>query len=233
MWITLDQFYKSKEWVNFRKIIISEREPRCWHCGDGFKVSDTIVVHHKIELTLANVNDYNISLNPDNVELVHLECHNEIHDKKHGYNHYKERLKHRGIYIVYGPPLSGKTSYVLSNKQDDDLVVDMDRLYEAVTMLERYNKPNSLLPNVLALRKCLIDNIKVRYGKFGSAWIIGGYPDKYERELLQRELGAELILLKPNKEELYKRLDNCIDYRNHQKTLWKNKIDEWFDRFVE
>lgn len=233
MWSTLDQFYKSEQWRKFRPTIISSRKPVCWQCGEIFKGDDTIVVHHKEELTLSNVNDYNVSLNPDNVEMVHHECHNKIHEKRFGYNHYKERLKNRGIYIVCGPPFAGKTTYVLENKTEDDLVVDMDRLFEAVTLLDRYNKPNSLLPNVLAIRKTLIDNIKVRHGKFSSAWVIGGYPDKYERELLQRELGAQVILIKPTKEELYKRLDNCSDYRSHKKTQWRNFIDEWFDRFVD
>ncbi len=233
MWNTLDQFYKSRVWTNFRSIVISGRPPVCQHCNKPFKPDDTIVVHHIEELTLNNVNDYDIALNPKNVLVIHHTCHNDIHGKRYGYSHYKQRLQNRTIYIVYGPPMSGKTTYVKDNKTKDDLVIDMDRLYEAVTMLERYDKPNSLLPNVLAVRKSLIDNIKTRYGNFNNAWIIGGYADKYERNMLQRELGAELILIKPSKEELYKRLDNCKDHRANCKTKWKEFIDKWFDEFIE
>lgn len=206
MWSTLDQFYGSRQWSNFRRVVISERKPICWHCNKVFLPDESIIVHHKEELTLNNINDYNVSLNPDNCELVHHECHNEIH-QRYGFNHYKQKVKERCVYIVYGPPLSGKTSYVRNNKKDNDLVVDMDSLYEAVTMLPRYHKPNDLLHNVFAIRKCLIDNIKTRYGGFNSAWIIGGFADRYERELLQRELGAELIILNPGKEEVIKRLE--------------------------
>lgn len=231
MWSTLDSFYHSKEWQRFRGVVLSERKPVCWYCGETFKADDSITVHHKEELTFENVNDYTVSLNPENVELVHTTCHNKIHPRAR-YSRYKKKLK-RGIYIIYGPPLAGKTGYVLDNKDRGDIVVDMDRLYEAVTLLPRYDKPDELKFNVLSIRNSMIDNIKTRYGKFNSAWIIGGYADKYQRDLLQRELGAELILLKPSKEELYKRLDECNDKRTEQKEKWKSFIDEWFERYVE
>ncbi|EJT6533429.1 HNH endonuclease [Clostridium perfringens] len=231
MWNTLDSFYQSKEWKRFRKVILSDRLPICFHCGEAFKEEDTIVVHHKEELTLGNVNDYMISLNPDNVELVHDKCHNKIH-KRAGYGRYKKTLG-RGIYIVYGPPLAGKTSYVLENKDRRDIVVDMDRLYQAITLLPLYDKPEELKYNVMFIRDSIIDNIKTKYGKFNSAWIIGGYADKYKRELLQRELGAELILLKPDKKELYRRLEEITDERKNKKDFWKSLIDNWFEEYFE
>ncbi|MGL4742283.1 MAG: HNH endonuclease signature motif containing protein [Sarcina sp.] len=232
MWNTLDSFYKSPTWTRFRKTIIADRIPICWHCKEAFKATDTIVVHHKEDLTLANVNDYNVSLNPANVEMVHLTCHNKIHDKRYGYNHYKKKIKSRTVYIVYGPPMAGKTSYVLDNKNDDDIVIDMDRLFEAVTLLERYNKPNCLLPNVLSIRDKLIENIRLRYGRFNNAWIIGGYADKYQRDSLQRELGAELILINPGKETILKRFNECNDFRSKKKEEWENYINDWYDKFI-
>ena len=41
--------------------------------------------------------------------------------------------------------------------------------------------------NVMVLRDSIIDKIKISYGKFNSAWIIGGYADKYERESYYKE----------------------------------------------
>ena len=49
------------------------------------------------------------------------------------------------------------------------------------------------MPNVLAVRDTLINNIKVRYGRFNNAWIIGGYADRYQREALANEIGAKNI----------------------------------------
>lgn len=230
MWNTLDSFYHSQKWILFREQILSDRKPICFYCGEVFRSDETIVVHHKEELTLNNVNDHMVSLNPDNVELVHTSCHNKIH-KRASYGRYKKQLG-RGIYIVYGPPLAGKTSFVEENKERDDIVVDIDRLYEAITLLPRYDKPNTLKLNVLAIKNYIIDNIKTRYGKFHSAWIVGGYADRYQRELLQKELGAELILIKPDKEELYKRLEEIKDLRSDKKEEWKEFIDRWFEDYT-
>ena len=88
-----------------------------------------------------------------------------------------------------------------------DLVVDMDRLYSAASMLPYYDKPENLLSNVIGIRNALIDNIKTRYGKWNNAFIIGGYPDKYKREKLAEDLGAEIIFCDVSKAECLKRLD--------------------------
>ena len=228
MWLTLKQFYNSKEWIDFRLRIIADRGVTCSECKKLILEDKDLHIHHIIELTLMNVNDYNISLNPSNVKVVCHECHNKIH-KRFGHQEHKER----GVYIIYGPPCSGKTTYVLNHKQDEDIVIDMDRLYEAITLLPRYNKPDKLRYNVFALRNTLIDNIKTRYGGFNSAWIIGGYPNKYDRERLAKDLGAEVIHIQATEEECLDRLNNCNDYRQYYKSEWKKYIRKWFEDFVD
>lgn len=225
------KFYKSKEWIDFRKIILAERGPVCKHCKKIIIESRHIQLHHKEELTPTNITDVNITLNPDNIEVLCQECHNKLHGR--WCKGQTRKKKERGIYIVYGPPLSGKTSYVLENMNKGDIVVDMDRLYEAVTLLPRYDKPDNLKYNVLSIRNSILDNIKTRYGGFNSAWVIGGYADKYSREQLARELGAKLILIDVNKEECLYRLKYCNDYRQQNKDEWIKYINKWFEEYTE
>ncbi|WP_438495906.1 hypothetical protein [Paenibacillus sp. IHBB 3054] len=47
----------------------------------------------------------------------------------------------------------------------------------------------------------LIDNIKTRLGKWGTAWIIGGFPEKFKRERLAKDTGAELIYCPVSRED--------------------------------
>lgn len=53
----------------------------CPHCGAIMYIKDgegefaEVIAHHKTELTLQNVNDYSISLNPENIMLVSLNSH--------------------------------------------------------------------------------------------------------------------------------------------------------------
>ena len=220
----LKSFYASEAWQAFRLLIISERGLRCEYCGELVTKAADLTLHHKIELTPENVHDVMISLNPDNVMVVHHDCHNKIHGR-FGYQHPK------GIFIVFGPPLAGKITYVQDNISRGDLVVDMDRLYAAVSMLPWYDKPDNLLANVRGIHNQLLDNIKTRYGKWNSAWVIGGYADRYKREKLADDLGAELIFCDVSKQECLRRLE-LDEQRRYRQDEWAAYIRKWFEEYT-
>lgn len=221
----LQTFYSSQEWQAFRMLVIAERGLRCEHCGKLVARSSELTLHHKTELTPENVQDVNISLNPDNIMVVHHECHNEIH-RRFGYQ------PGGGVYIVYGPPLAGMEEYVRHQMSRGDLVVDMDQLYAAVSMLPYYDKPDTLFSNVIGIHNQLIDNIKTRLGKWGSAWIIGGYADRHKRQRLADDLGADLVFCNVAKEECLRRLEADED-RRYRKDEWRKYIDKWFEQYRE
>lgn len=213
-------------WQNFRRSIIAERGLKCQHCGEIVIRSEDLTLHHIDELTPENVNDAMISLNPSNVLVVHHDCHNQIH---HRFGHQLGRSG-KNVYIVFGPPMAGKQVFVKEHSKRGDLVVDMDRLYHAVSMLPGYDKPDSLLSNVRGLHSLLIDNIKTRYGKWGNAWVIGGYQDKYKREKMANDLGAELIFCDVSRDECLRRLEVDED-RQCRKDEWSGYIEKWFDQY--
>lgn len=225
----IKQFYNSKEWIALRLVLINERMTkdgvRCEHCSKLIARAIDIIGHHKIELTPENIYDVTISLNPNLIELICFDCHNKEH-YRFGYKPGKN------VYIVYGSPLSGKSTFVKQNMIRGDLVVDMDRLYEAVSLLPCYDKPDNILSNVMAMHNVLIDNIKTRYGKWYNSWVIGGYADKYKRERLANDLGAELIYIESTKEECFAKLD-CDELRQYRKDEWKGYIVKWFDQYRE
>lgn len=230
----LKKFYNSDEWKVFRQQIIMSRRKNgaviCEKCEKRIVISKHIQVHHEIELTEDNYKDANISLNPDNVKVWCHICHNKHHGRFSGGGH---KRREKAVYIVYGAPLSGKSSYVIEHMEKGDLVVDMDKLYEAVSFMDPYDKPDNLKYNVFSIRNHIIDNIKTRYGGFRTAWIVGGYANKVERERLAQELGAKLLLVNATREECINRLDTCNDYRQEHKEEWIGYIDKYFENFVE
>lgn len=219
----LKSFYASESWIKFRMYIIASRGLRCEHCGELVARPGELTVHHIIELAPENVHDVNISLNPDNVMLVHHECHNKIHNR-FGYK------AGRNVYIVFGAPLAGKRTYVQEYMSRGDIVVDMDRLYAAVSLLPSYDKPDNLLVNVRGIHNLLLDNIKTRLGKWNNAWIIGGYANKYKREKLAEDLGAELIFCDVSKQECISRLEQDEE-RRYRKDEWIIYINKWFEEY--
>ena len=221
---SLDNFYTSKEWLIFRQVVIHDRlTPEgvtvCEHCGKPIVRSYDIILHHIEELTEDNVNDYNISLNPDNIKIVHHKCHNIIHNK----------LGHRerSIYLIYGAPLSGKSSYVKEVSEPGDLIIDIDNIWQCVSGCDRYVKPARLNAVVFGVRDYLLDCVKYRRGKWQSAYIIGGYPLISERERLCKELGAQEVCIECEQEECINRLLQCNDGRDIE--AWIKYIDDWFE----
>lgn len=223
---TLNTFYRSKAWEKLIKILRLERvnhegELICAYCGKSIVKAYDCIAHHKIELTEENVNDADISLNPNNIILIHHKCHNIIHNK----------LQHsrRSVYIIYGSPLSGKTSYVNDIKSEGDLIIDLDSIWSCVSGCDRYVKPARLNSVVFGMRDYLLDCIKYRRGKWLNAYIIGGYPLISERERLAKELGAELIFIDTDKDECINRLMNCED-RDFKE--WIKYIDDWWSKYT-
>lgn len=223
---TLNNFYQSGEWCKLLQQIKLDRvndegQLICWHCGKPITKAYDCIGHHTIYLTDQNVNDYEISLNADLIQLVHHRCHNKIHNK-FGY-------KRKEIYLVYGSPLSGKTSFVNDNKDDGDLIVDMDSIWECVSGCKRYEKPPRLNAVVFAVRDKLLECVKYRTGKWNNAYIIGGYPLISERERICKEYGAREIFIDCSYDECLSRLELAGD-RN--KVEWKKFIDEWWKRYT-
>lgn len=220
----LKSFYSSESWQQFRTAIIAERGPVCQKCKKVIANSFDCILHHTKELSPENVIDYNISLNPENILIVCHDCHDKVHIR-FGY-----QPEHK-VYIIFGSPLSGKKSYVRENMHRGDLIVDMDRLYSAVSLLSVYDKPDNLFGNVIGIHNLLIDNIKTRHGKWNNAWVIGGFQDKYKREKLAEDLGAELIFCNVSKEECLRRLDQDEE-RRYRKDEWKRYIEKWYCEYV-
>lgn len=232
----LKAFYNSKAWIIFRQqYIIKQLKDKkkiiCSICNKIIIESADMQLHHTpIELTEDNYKDTNISLNEKNIKIACRRCHNKEHGRFCGGAH---KRREKAVYIVYGPPLSGKASYVQDNMEPGDLVVDMDRLYSAISLLPMYDKPDNLQYNVFSIRNHIINNIKTRYGGFRTAWIIGGYPERYMRDKLVEDLGAETIFIDASKEECIERLNMCTDFRSTQKNDWIQYIERWFENFSQ
>ena len=214
--------YKSKAWQELRRNLIIQRGARCQECGKDFSFDTSqLIGHHIIELTADNYQDANIAYNPDNIKLVCINCHNKEH----------ARFEYRGhkVVIVYGCPRSGKTTLVKQMLKRGDLIVDVDELYKAVSGLSMYNKPNNLLKNVLGLRDSLIDQIRLRVGYWNTAYIIGGYPNKLEREQLAHRLNAELLYVDCTKELCLARCEQLGAYCKK----WQGFVNSWWENYQE
>ena len=72
-------FYKTAAWKAVRKAYIKSVGGLCERCYAKGLIKHGDTVHHRIHLTPENINDPDVTLNPDNLILLCRDCHAEVH----------------------------------------------------------------------------------------------------------------------------------------------------------
>lgn len=214
----IHRFYLSKAYKDLSYLLKLKSEGRCSECGRTFAI-EKLRTHHIIELTLANIDDVNITLNPENIKVVCHGCHNKEHRRFSG-------KVNKKVYLVYGAPCSGKTSYVNQVATRYDLIVDLDKIHQSICTCAMFDKPEATKKLAYDIRDLLIDAIKVRNGDWENAYVIGTYPKRSERERLISELGAEPIYIESTKEECINRVQ-----MNDERIAVKEEVIKWIEKY--
>lgn len=68
------RFYTSKKWLKLRDEYRTEKKMRCEICGKF--ITGKSIVDHIEEITPFNKDNTDITLNPKNLQLLCIECHN-------------------------------------------------------------------------------------------------------------------------------------------------------------
>lgn len=121
--------------------------------------------------------------------------------------------------VVCGAPGAGKTTYVREHKAGDELVVDVDMLFSALTLRPLYDKPEKLLGRVLDVRDFVIESL-------APEWVISSDPSRAYREQMRREFGAEVIVLETPAAVCLGRINN--DPRREGDTDWGQLVNTWW-----
>ena len=98
------------------------------------------------------------------------------------------------VYVVHGAPYAGKKTYVNTVATRNDIVVDLDAIHRAICVCEPHDKPDATKGIAFNIRDMLLDHIRTATmrRKWQDAYIIGTYPDTFDRDRLVKEYGAEL-----------------------------------------
>ena len=240
---TLTQFYNSQDWANCKAQVTQERLKNgvlfCEHCNKVILKSfnpnannnkGAVVYHHKIYLTTENVNDASISINPANIAILHWACHNEIHQRFNGTAVAVERK----VYIITGAPCSGKTTFVKEHKQEGDIVLDIDDIWQMLSGMPRYIKPNSIKPMVFAARDAIKEKLTMRAGSWRNAFIIESLPlatDRKREAERYKAHNTEIITMEASREECLSRLYAMPNGRDLK--AYEEYINNYFDEYTQ
>jgi len=134
------------------------------------------------------------------------------------------------VYIVWGSPASGKTTYVKNHMEVGDLVVDLDLIKQSLSTREKTGADDNLLSVALSVREHLYDLIRIRDVNSNNIWVIAGLPYKEDREELKYKLDAtDLIHIEATQKECNERALGDGDRKDKDRQF--ELIDKWFDQF--
>ena len=74
-----EKFYKSKRWQKVRKLVWARDRGLCQRCLAKGRIVEGSTIHHIRELTQENLNDDNVSVNPENLITLCRDCHAAVH----------------------------------------------------------------------------------------------------------------------------------------------------------
>lgn len=74
-----EHFYNSTEWKKTRELYAKKVGGLCERCWEQGIVTPGEIVHHKIHINPANIDDPHITLDFGNLQLVCRDCHAKIH----------------------------------------------------------------------------------------------------------------------------------------------------------
>lgn len=216
-------FYCRKDYLDLAQACKIKSGGVCAKCGGVFDISE-LRPHHKVELTLDNIDDVNVTLNPDNIEVLCHDCHNAAH-KRFGY-----AVGAKRVYLVYGSPCAGKTTYVNSVATRNDLIVDLDKIHRAICICGLYDKPDATKRVAFNVRDYLLDEVRTATPrrKWQDAYIIGTYPDRIDRDMFVQDYGAELVHIDTSKEECIKRA-----YQDIERSSIRDAVIGWINSYWE
>jgi predicted kinase len=225
----------------------------CEECLLNGEMSPISIVHHTIELTPENINNPEVALNFDNLRGLCLDCHNKTHYEESSYEHLYHneiyeiqnrrdtragmrfddngQLIKAGIYIVYGPPASGKTTYIKEHMTYGDLVIDLDTIKQAISYCDKTSAPDNLWIVANAVRQYMYGIVERGEYDSDNVWIAAGLPIRKQREELAKRMKAELIYVPAKKEVCIARANK--DETRKNKAMQEHIINKWFSLYEE
>lgn len=220
-------FYCRKDYLSLAQSCKIKSGGVCARCGGVFDV-DELRPHHIEPLTLENVDDPHVALNPDNIEVLCHACHNAVHAR------FGNAVGNKNIYVVHGAPFAGKHTYVKAVATRNDIIVDLDAIYGALSICGAYDKPDAVKRIAFDIYNRLLDEVRTATLRrhWQDAYIIGGLPDRYDRDKFVVDYGAQLVHIDTPQAECIRRVHQHVPQQALRAAAvgW---IESYFARYNE
>lgn len=130
------------------------------------------------------------------------------------------------VFIVYGPPGSGKTTWVKEQRREGDLVVDLDYILAALALGEVSTENRDVLSTGLAVKDFLVEAIADGRVGYNRAFII----TTSQLEKIQKLTGGTVIEMDVDPREIIRRIKNDKNIPENNKRRRIEIVLAFYDR---
>lgn len=127
------------------------------------------------------------------------------------------------VYVIYGSPCSGKTTWIKEHIQRGDLVCDVDYLYSAITTDEPHNAELYTHEVACQLDKTLKDIIRDRQGIWQNAYVVSIANTKEKLQADKERVNADECIFIDTPYEV------CMERAEDRPFYFQFLIQEWFE----
>lgn len=218
---------RGRAWMEIRARWL-RANPLCCVCEAEGKITVADEVDHIVPLSVGGRDD------ESNYQSLCKPCHavktaGEAARRSTNVQHHPEWLPEPTIpvYVIAGPPGSGKTTYVRERAQPGDLVLDVDVIAADLHGVALYQATLEQRRAAIRYRNKMLAALADRRSPYRCAWLIvtAGSPDK--REFWQRKYG-NLQVLGTDKTTCMERVRSDTRRRAEDIPAILAAISEWF-----
>lgn len=127
------------------------------------------------------------------------------------------------IYLVYGSPCSGKSTYIKEHIQSGDIVCDVDRLYSAISFNEEHQTELYAQEVASMLYANLLDIVRERKGNWKNAFVVSLANTKEKLKAEMERINADECIFIDTPYEV------CMERAKERPFYFQFLIQEWFE----
>ena len=127
------------------------------------------------------------------------------------------------VYLIYGSPCSGKSTYVKEHFKAGDIVCDVDKLYAALCYNDEHKEEIYAQEVAKELRLHLLEIIRNRQGHWHNAYVISLANTREKLSKAMEQVNADEAIYIDTPFEV------CVERAKDRPFYFKWIIEEWFE----
>lgn len=126
------------------------------------------------------------------------------------------------VYLIYGSPCSGKSTYIKKHMTNKDIVCDVDLIYDAISNHNSHDADLYIHDTAIQVTNQLMDIIKNRQGMWNDAYVVSTANTREQLKIDKEKVNADECIF------IDTPIETCLERIKDRPPYFKYLILEWF-----